>query len=170
MSLKHYSYVYGECYSIIALLINRDVSNPVYCNTLYIWFLFITLFYFEFREVYHTKRMQHVICIKWSSDNKYILSGSDEMNIRLWKANAAEKLGVVSPTLSSLYHSWFHLHFQLQSVSYLRQLVAYWWSVYQSTAVFCSAVGPPSSILPDLVLWVSCSPWHSHGPAPTSVG
>lgn len=50
------------------------------------------------REVYHTKRMQHVICIKWSSDNKYILSGSDEMNIRLWKANAAEKLGVVSVT------------------------------------------------------------------------
>lgn len=48
------------------------------------------------REVYHTKRMQHVICVKWSSDNKYILSGSDEMNIRLWKANAAEKLGVVS--------------------------------------------------------------------------
>lgn len=50
----------------------------------------------QYREVYHTKRMQHVICIKWSSDNKYILSGSDEMNIRLWKANAAEKLGVVS--------------------------------------------------------------------------
>lgn len=50
------------------------------------------------REVYHTKRMQHVICIRWSADSKYILSGSDEMNIRLWKANAAEKLGVVSVT------------------------------------------------------------------------
>ncbi|KAJ0065906.1 hypothetical protein NL108_000153, partial [Boleophthalmus pectinirostris] len=48
------------------------------------------------REVYHTKRMQHVICIKWSADNKYILSGSDEMNIRLWKANASEKLGVLA--------------------------------------------------------------------------
>jgi len=47
------------------------------------------------REVYHTKRMQHVVCVKWSADNKYVLSGSDEMNIRLWKANAAEKLGVV---------------------------------------------------------------------------
>ncbi|XP_048384612.1 DDB1- and CUL4-associated factor 13 isoform X2 [Stegostoma tigrinum] len=46
------------------------------------------------REVYHTKRMQHVMCIKWSADNKYILCGSDEMNIRLWKANASEKLGV----------------------------------------------------------------------------
>ncbi|XP_028836604.1 DDB1- and CUL4-associated factor 13 [Denticeps clupeoides] len=49
------------------------------------------------REVYHTKRMQHVICVKWSADNKYILSGSDEMNIRLWKANASEKLGLLSP-------------------------------------------------------------------------
>ncbi|XP_033116003.1 DDB1- and CUL4-associated factor 13-like [Anneissia japonica] len=45
------------------------------------------------REVYHTKRMQHVSCIKWSLDNKYILSGSDEMNVRIWKARAAEKLG-----------------------------------------------------------------------------
>ncbi|KAL0984913.1 hypothetical protein UPYG_G00150380 [Umbra pygmaea] len=49
------------------------------------------------REVYHTTRMQHVICVKWSSDNKYVLSGSDEMNIRLWKASAAEKLGVLTP-------------------------------------------------------------------------
>lgn len=48
------------------------------------------------REVYHTKRMQHVVCVKWSADNKYVMSGSDEMNIRLWKANAAEKLGMLS--------------------------------------------------------------------------
>lgn len=44
--------------------------------------------------------MQHVICVKWTSDSKYIMCGSDEMNIRLWKANASEKLGVVrDPTL-----------------------------------------------------------------------
>lgn len=48
------------------------------------------------REVYHTRRMQHVICVKWTSDSKYILCGSDEMNIRLWKANASEKLGVLT--------------------------------------------------------------------------
>lgn len=56
------------------------------------------MLFFKRREVYHTKRMQHVICVKWSADSKYVLSGSDEMNIRLWKANASEKLGVVSPT------------------------------------------------------------------------
>lgn len=48
------------------------------------------------REVYHTKRMQHVTTVKWTLDNKYILSGSDEMNIRIWKAKASEKLGPVS--------------------------------------------------------------------------
>lgn len=49
------------------------------------------------REIYHTKRMQHVTCIGWSLDNKYIYSGSDEMNIRLWKAQASEKLGALRP-------------------------------------------------------------------------
>lgn len=49
------------------------------------------------REIYHTKRMQRVKTVLWSLDNKYILCGSDEMNIRLWKANASEKLGVVAP-------------------------------------------------------------------------
>lgn len=48
------------------------------------------------RDVYHTKRMQRLTCVKWSLDNKYILTGSDEMNIRMWKARASEKLGVVS--------------------------------------------------------------------------
>jgi len=47
------------------------------------------------REVYHTKRMQRLTCVAWSRDNKYILSGSDEMNLRLWKAKAWEKLGIV---------------------------------------------------------------------------
>ncbi|KAK1336173.1 hypothetical protein QTO34_003976 [Cnephaeus nilssonii] len=48
------------------------------------------------REVDHTKRMQHVICVKWTSDSKYIMCGSDEMNIPLWKANASQKLGVLT--------------------------------------------------------------------------
>ena len=47
------------------------------------------------REVYHTKRMQRLTCVAWSKDNRYILSGSDEMNIRLWKAKAWEKLGLL---------------------------------------------------------------------------
>jgi len=50
---------------------------------------------FVCREVYHTKRMQRVIAVQWSLDNKFILSGSEEMNLRVWKANSSAKLGVV---------------------------------------------------------------------------
>lgn len=39
--------------------------------------------------------MQHITCVQWTMDNKYVLSGSDEMCLRLWKAKASEKLGVV---------------------------------------------------------------------------
>ncbi|XP_047530167.1 DDB1- and CUL4-associated factor 13 [Vanessa atalanta] len=49
------------------------------------------------RDVYHTKRMQRLTSVKWSLDNKYILTGSDEMNIRMWKAKASEKLGILKP-------------------------------------------------------------------------
>jgi len=49
------------------------------------------------REIYHAPRMQNVLSVLWSLDNKYVLSGSDEMNIRLWKANAAEKLEPLRP-------------------------------------------------------------------------
>jgi len=58
-----------------------------------------TIRIFEFdkghsREVYHAKRMQRLTSVLWTKDNKYIISGSDEMNIRIWKAKAWEKLGV----------------------------------------------------------------------------
>jgi DDB1- and CUL4-associated factor 13 len=49
------------------------------------------------RDIYHTKRMQHITSVKWSHDAKYVISASDEMNIRLWKAQAAEKLGLMRP-------------------------------------------------------------------------
>ncbi|XP_014260761.1 DDB1- and CUL4-associated factor 13 [Cimex lectularius] len=49
------------------------------------------------RDVYHTKRMQRITNVLWSADDKYILSSSDEMNVRIWKARASEKLGVLKP-------------------------------------------------------------------------
>lgn len=62
------------------------------------------------RDVYHTKRMQRLTCVKWSLDNKYVLTGSDEMNIRMWKARASEKLGVVSILRILKIFDIFHLH------------------------------------------------------------
>eukprot|EP00934_Nitzschia_sp_Nitz4_P005311 Nitzschia sp. Nitz4//scaffold321_size20361//6320//7717//NITZ4_008683-RA/size20361-processed-gene-0.30-mRNA-1//1//CDS//3329547775//5301//frame0 len=45
------------------------------------------------RDVYHTKRMQRVFTVNYTMDNTYIVSGSDDTNVRLWKARASEKLG-----------------------------------------------------------------------------
>ncbi|GAU87510.1 hypothetical protein RvY_00342 [Ramazzottius varieornatus] len=53
------------------------------------------------REIYHTKRMQRVTTVKYSRDDKYVVSGSDEMNIRLWKAHASQKLGYLEPRESA---------------------------------------------------------------------
>ncbi|KAI3669106.1 hypothetical protein L6452_40329 [Arctium lappa] len=49
------------------------------------------------REIYHTKRMQRVFCVKFSCDASYVISGSDDTNLRLWKAKASEQLGVILP-------------------------------------------------------------------------
>jgi WD repeat and SOF domain-containing protein 1 len=48
------------------------------------------------RDIYHTKRMQRVFSAKWTPDSKYILSGSDDGNIRLWRANASKREGIKS--------------------------------------------------------------------------
>jgi WD repeat and SOF domain-containing protein 1 len=37
--------------------------------------------------------MQRVFTVNYTMDNTYIVSGSDDTNLRLWKANASEKLG-----------------------------------------------------------------------------
>jgi WD repeat and SOF domain-containing protein 1 len=37
--------------------------------------------------------MQRVFTVNYTSDNTYIISGSDDTNLRLWKARASEKVG-----------------------------------------------------------------------------
>ncbi|KAF7022020.1 hypothetical protein CFC21_034867, partial [Triticum aestivum] len=49
------------------------------------------------REIYHTKRMQRVFCVKYTYDGTYLVSGSDDTNLRLWKSKASEQLGVILP-------------------------------------------------------------------------
>lgn len=80
------------------------------------------------REVYHTKRMQRVEVVRWSLDNKYILSGSDEMNIRIWKAHASEKLGVLKPREKTAFNyneklkEKFAFHPELRRISQHRHV------------------------------------------------
>eukprot|EP00357_Protocruzia_adherens_P011635 CAMPEP_0115045314 /NCGR_PEP_ID=MMETSP0216-20121206/48074_1 /TAXON_ID=223996 /ORGANISM="Protocruzia adherens, Strain Boccale" /LENGTH=458 /DNA_ID=CAMNT_0002428169 /DNA_START=109 /DNA_END=1485 /DNA_ORIENTATION=+ len=45
------------------------------------------------RDVYHTRRMQKIFAVKFSQDGRFLMSGSDETNVRLWKAKASERLG-----------------------------------------------------------------------------
>jgi WD repeat and SOF domain-containing protein 1 len=47
------------------------------------------------REVYYTKRMQKVLSVKFTGDGRFVLSGSEDTNLRIWKAQASEKLGVL---------------------------------------------------------------------------
>jgi len=49
------------------------------------------------REVYHTRRMQRVFAVRFSGDGTYVFSGSDDMNVRVWKAEASAPLGVALP-------------------------------------------------------------------------
>lgn len=48
------------------------------------------------RDIYHTKRMQRVTAARWTPDSKYILSGSDDGNIRLWRAKASARGSIKS--------------------------------------------------------------------------
>lgn len=45
------------------------------------------------RDIYHTKRMQRVWTVQYSADNAFIVTGSDDSNLRLWKAISNEQLG-----------------------------------------------------------------------------
>ncbi|KAI3381010.1 hypothetical protein SNEBB_005002 [Seison nebaliae] len=41
------------------------------------------------RDIYHGKRMQRIKCLKWTNDCRYLISGSDDMNLRIWKSQAS---------------------------------------------------------------------------------
>jgi len=40
------------------------------------------------KAVYHTKRMQRLFCAAWSLDDAYVFTGSDDTNVRIWRAQA----------------------------------------------------------------------------------
>lgn len=47
------------------------------------------------RDVYVTERMQRVMSVRYTRDAGYVLSGSDEGVVRLWRARAAERPGPI---------------------------------------------------------------------------
>ncbi|KAI1344025.1 WD40 repeat-like protein [Xylariaceae sp. FL0016] len=48
------------------------------------------------RDIYHTKRMQRVMCASWSPDTKFVFSGSDDGNVRIWRSKASSREGIKS--------------------------------------------------------------------------
>ena len=48
------------------------------------------------RDIYHTKRMQRCFSACFTPDSNYVLSGSDDGNIRIWRTNASKREGVKS--------------------------------------------------------------------------
>lgn len=44
------------------------------------------------RDCYHTKRMQRVFAVARTADDAFVVSGSDDSNLRLWKAKASAPL------------------------------------------------------------------------------
>ena len=55
-----------------------------------------------FTNRYHTKRMQRIFCVNFSADARFVLSGSDDTNIRIWKAQAA------APLCTALFMAFIH--------------------------------------------------------------
>ncbi|CDZ97903.1 Sof1-like rRNA processing protein (contains WD40 repeats) [Phaffia rhodozyma] len=47
------------------------------------------------KDVYHTKRMQRVMDVAYTPTSTFVMSASDDGNIRLWKSKASASLGVV---------------------------------------------------------------------------
>ncbi|KIY68889.1 WD40 repeat-like protein [Cylindrobasidium torrendii FP15055 ss-10] len=47
-------------------------------------------------DAFHTKRMGRISSTVVTNDARFLLSGSDDGNLRIWKSNASEKMGVVN--------------------------------------------------------------------------
>eukprot|EP00913_Durusdinium_trenchii_P000299 g273.t1 len=78
---------------ILKLRSNGICWNPMsYDNTVRLWDVNSQ----RSKEVYHGKRMQRVLCCHYTPDGRFVLSGSEDTNIRVWKAKADQKLGVAS--------------------------------------------------------------------------
>ncbi|CAE8615955.1 unnamed protein product [Polarella glacialis] len=71
----------------------QEFVSASYDNTVRIWNFDSQ----RSREVYHGKRMGRVLCCHFTQDSRFVLSGSEDTNIRVWKAKSDQKLGMQTP-------------------------------------------------------------------------
>ncbi|KAA1096117.1 rRNA-processing protein sof1 [Puccinia graminis f. sp. tritici] len=76
----------------------RGFVSGSYDRTLRLWSTSDTTLHKKGRstDVYHTKRMQRIFASLYSCDSQYVLSGSDDGAVRIWKAGASDPVGVKS--------------------------------------------------------------------------
>ncbi|CAD6572531.1 MAG: hypothetical protein TREMPRED_000570 [Tremellales sp. Tagirdzhanova-0007] len=74
------------------------------------------------RDVYHTKRMQRVFDVTFTPTSDFVITASDDGNVRIWKSNASTKLGPVSAK-------------ERQAIEYRQKLVDRWSSTKDIRAV-----------------------------------
>lgn len=75
------------------------------------------------REVYTAQRMQRVFSVKYSADNTYVASGSDDANIRLWKAQASKRIANLLPRQIAKENYNEKLKERFQHISELKRIV-----------------------------------------------
>ena len=55
------------------------------------------------KEVYHTKRMQRIFAVRFSGDGSYVFSGSDDMNVRVWKVRICAPFAILQQLLADAH-------------------------------------------------------------------
>lgn len=70
----------------------REFVSGAYDRTVRLW----TAGQGKAVDTYHTQRMQRVFSTIFTLDSRFVLSGSDDGNVRIWKSKASQKLGTMS--------------------------------------------------------------------------
>ena len=74
------------------------------------------------REAYHGKRMQKVFAVQFSQDSHYVLSASDDMNIRIWKALAWNPVATITQREQNAFDYREALKDKFQNVGEIRKI------------------------------------------------
>ena len=103
------------------------------------------------KQCYHAKRMQCVFTVDYTADSKFILSGSDDANVRIWKSDARYSLVEVNNWWQPLYKTWKLTPLSLRcSVAYFFFFLLVFWflpSVTQCDAGTSQTTAAPETEL-----------------------